>query len=365
MTPLLPLVLRRIRQTGPISLATYMAEALLHPEHGYYSQREPFGRAGDFVTAPEVSQIFGELLGLWCVDCWQRLGAPDPVLLVELGPGRGTLMADALRAAGVMPGFRAAAQVHLVEASARLVRRQQETLEGTAATWHDGLESLPEGPLLLLANEFFDALPIRQFERRPAGWAEQLVTLSEDGKGLAFGLAPPSPLNDLLGLPPAEVGQRAEIRPAAAAIAGQIGARLARHGGAALLIDYGYVGPRVGDSLQALQQGRPADPLAAPGTADLTAHVDFGTLATAARDAGATVYGPVTQAELLFALGIRPRAEALGRQADPSQARALAAAVERLTSPAQMGRLFKALALTSGSDSIPAGFGMQAPPRRG
>lgn len=359
--PAFALLARRIRAQGPIPLADYMATALTHPEVGYYATRDPFGRAGDFTTAPEISQVFGELLGLWCAERWQALGEPARVLLVELGPGRGTLLADALRAARVLPAFRAAVEPHLVEASPLLRARQRETLgealRDTPAQWHDDLASVPDdAPLLLLANEFFDALPIRQFQRTPEGWAERLVGLAPDGEALRWGLGPPLP-PAALSLPAAAVpGAIAELCPAGRALAGEIGRRLAQQGGAALVVDYGHARSAPGDSLQALRDGRPADPLAAPGAADLTAHVDFQALAQAAEAAGALAHGPVEQGSFLRSLGIEARAEGLARKATPAQRRDLAAAIDRLTAPAQMGSLFKALALTPPDAGVPAGF---------
>lgn len=361
-SPLLDLLAARIRAQGPLGLAEYMALALGHPRHGYYATRDPLAR--DFTTAPEISQMFGELLGLWLADRWQALGRPDPVRLVELGPGRGTLMADLLRAGRLVPGFLEAVELHLVETSPLLRRRQQAALAGwleagRPARWHEALASVPEGPLLLVANELFDALPIRQFQRSERGWAERQVGLSEAG-GLAWGLGPELPAAALPGLPEAAPGERVELGLAGQSLAGEIGARLAAPaplgGGAALILDYGYAPSQPGDTLQALRGGRPADPLAAPGEADLTAHVDFAALARAAAAAGAAAWGPVEQGAFLEALGIRERAAALRRGADERQCREIAAALQRLTAPEQMGRLFKALALTGPAAEPPPGF---------
>ncbi|HEY5597838.1 MAG TPA: SAM-dependent methyltransferase [Kiloniellales bacterium] len=342
----------RIARLGPITLADYMAEALIHPRHGYYMRGDPFGAAGDFVTAPEISQMFGELIGLWGADVWRRLGRPDPVLLVELGPGRGTLMADALRAARTAPDFRGAARLHLVEVSPILRRRQADTLRAQAAdcppVWHDSLAEVPEGPLLLIANEFFDALPIRQFVRTAAGWCERLVTLGEDGRTLVLALGPPSTQAKFLmahNLHTVPEGFVAEVSPAAIGVAAEIGRRLAAHGGAALIIDYGDARPPGESTLQAVRGHARHDVLAEPGTADLTAHVDFAALAHAAAEAGARAHGPVPQGAFLEALGLQARAEALRRAATPAQSETIAAAVHRLTDAAEMGALFKVLAL--------------------
>ncbi|MFQ5775459.1 MAG: class I SAM-dependent methyltransferase [Kiloniellaceae bacterium] len=355
----------RIARLGPITVAEYMAEALTHPKHGYYMTGDPFGARGDFVTAPEISQMFGELIGLWCADTWQRMGAPDPVLLVELGPGRGTLLADALRAARVVPAFLRALRLQLVEVSPALRARQRATLTaaaratGAAPHWHDGLEGVPDGPLLLIANEFFDALPVRQFERRPEGWCERVVTLAPDGGSLAFALAPAGA--QAAALVPAELreappGSLVEVSVPAIVLAGEIGRRLAAHGGAALVIDYGRARPRAGATLQALRRHAPHAVLADPGTADLTAHVDFSALARAAAEAGAQAHGPVDQGDFLAALGLGARAAALRESATPAQAADIASAAARLSDPAQMGRSYKALALTRAGFGPPAGF---------
>lgn len=350
------LIARRIRAQGPMSLADYMALALAHPKVGYYATRDPFGKAGDFTTAPEISQVFGELLGLWCAERWQAMGEPTRVVLVELGPGRGTLMSDALRAAATLPAFRDALEVHLVEASPFLREKQRTTLKEVTVSWHEDFASVPKGPLLLLANEFFDALPIRQFQRVPQGWAERLVGLTPEGTGLAWGLGPPVPAAALPLLPESSPGTIAEVCPAGRALAAEIGRRIARDGGAALIVDYGYARSAAGDSLQALQDHRPVDPLAAPGEADLTAHVDFQALAEAAEGEGAQVHGPVEQGDFLRALGIETRTEILARNATAAQRRSLAAALDRLTATSQMGSLFKVLALTPAVTSPPAGF---------
>lgn len=342
---------------GPISVARFMAIALGHPTRGYYATRDPFGAAGDFITAPEISQMFGELIGLWAATVWQQQGKPAPVRLVELGPGRGTLMADALRVVGVaMPAFRAAVEVHLVETSSSLRAVQERTLAGRNCTpvWHDRVDTLPEGPALILANEFFDALPIRQFVRAARGWCERQVGLEAQGQ-LAFGLrGEPEPA--LTGSGPE--GSVLEICPAAQDIVADVAHRLARHGGAALVIDYGRVTSGFGDTLQAVRAHRFADPLADPGNADLTAHVDFAALARTAAQGGAAVHGPVTQGSFLQALGLSQRAAALKRNATPAQSQAIDTAVARLAGPDPgMGELFKVLAFTAADAPAPPGFG--------
>lgn len=353
-SPLFALLAARIRAQGPLGLAEYMALALGHPQHGYYATRDPLGR--DFTTAPEISQMFGEMIGLWLAERWQAIGAPAAFRLVELGPGRGTLLADLLRAGRLVPGFLEAAELHLVETSPVLRARQKAALAGRPAAWHERFESVPEGPLLLVANEFFDVLPVRQFQRTATGWAERQIGLSDDGTGLAWGLGSPLPPRALAGLPQAEVGEVAELCPAAQQIASEIGQRIAESDGAALVVDYGYATSRPGCTLQALRDRLPADPLIAPGEADLTAHIDFAALARAAETAGAKAWGPVEQGALLASLGIEERAASLARGKDERQQAAIAAALERLTAPQQMGRLFKALAVTPAGATAPAGF---------
>lgn len=361
-SPLLPLLTRRIALGGPISIATFMAEALGHPTHGYYITRDPLGAAGDFTTAPEISQMFGEMVGVWLADCWLRLGSPNPVTLVELGPGRGTLMADALRATARVPGFHAALRLALVETSPALRARQATSLHGYDPAWYACLADVPTGPILLVANEFFDALPIRQFVRGPHGWAERKVGLDATG-ALAFMLEPApvaAALHPVFTDPRIPPGAMAELCPAGIGIAREIGQRLATHPGAALLIDYGYAGPAIGDTLQALRAHQMVPVLDEPGLADLTAHVDFTALAQAARQAGAEAHpGPgrtIDQGDWLRAMGIEARAATLSRLATPQQAATIAAALARLTEPGQMGRLFKALALASPGFGLPAGF---------
>ncbi len=367
------LLARRILLDGPLPVSAFMAEALGHPRLGYYTRQDPFGAAGDFTTAPEISQMFGELVGLWCVDSWVRMGGPGPFHLVELGPGRGTLMRDILRAAAVVPQFQANATLHLVETSLTLRARQREMLEaqrnGMAIHWHDRLEAVPDGPTLLVANEFFDALPIRQVEKTAHGWFERLVDLdpagTEDAPRFRFVLeafgSSGTRLVPVMLRDRAAVGSVVEVSPVSCAVARLIGARLAAHPGAALFIDYGYGhGPAVGDTLQALRRHAFAPVLDDPGEADITAHVDFAALAAAARSAGAEAFGTVEQGDWLAALGIRQRAAALSAKANAAQAADIRSALARLVDADQMGRLFKLLALTSPGafpdGGAPAGF---------
>lgn len=330
---------------GPIPVAHFMAAANRH----YYATRDPFGADGDFVTAPEISQMFGELIGLWLADLWARAGKPDCVY-VELGPGRGTLAADALRAmkaAGLEP------PVHFVETSPMLADKQRA--RHPHATVHDGLGALPaDRPLLIVANEFFDAVPVRQIVHAANGWRERHVAWAHP---LFVPVASGPRLDEILpeDLRSAPAGSIIETSPASAAIARGLAARIEAQGGAALIIDYGYEGPAVGETLQALRRHTQVNPFDEPGERDLTAHVDFATLAEAARAEGAATHGPVAQGAFLAALGIQARAEKLGAGA-PDRRAELAAQVARLTAPQQMGTLFKALAIRATAWPEPAGF---------
>ena len=353
------MLIERIRQSGPLTVADYMGVALSDPAHGYYSTRDPLGAAGDFVTAPEVSQIFGELIGLWIADCWDAMGRPRRLNIVELGPGRGTLMADMLRTLRVAPAM--LPEPWLVETSPVLRAAQRRQIEalGAEAHWAESLDHVPAGPTVLVANEFLDALPIRQFRRSDEGWRERLVTAAADGDGLAWDWGAPM-TREAAGLPAAlddaEPGDIAETSPAAAALVRSVAARLIRDGGAALFIDYGTTTSRAGDSLQAVRGHAYQDPLATPGEADITAHVDFAALADAARQAGTAVHGPTPQSLFLEALGMFLRAQVLKREATPAQSREIDLAVHRLTAPDQMGSLFKVLALADPAMPPPAGF---------
>ena len=360
--PLLPLLRSLIAEQGPISVASYMALALGHPRHGYYTTRDPFGARGDFVTAPEISQLFGECLAVWCALAWDAMKRPLPVRLVELGPGRGTLMADLARTLDrIAPALARGAMLHLVETSPVLRRAQEAALRARRVAWHARFDEVPEGPLLLVANEFFDALPVQQFLRTGAGWCERLVDWDEAAQRLVFRAGPPLPGDVPPVLASAPEGSVYETSPAATALAGEIGARLADAPGTALVIDYGRRAPAPGDTLAAIQHGRKdADPLAAPGGADLTAHVDFAALAHALTRGGAQAWGPVTQSDLLTALGLRQRLAALAARATPAQAETLESGARRLIAPEGMGTLFLALAAASPGLPAPPGF---EPPR--
>ncbi len=339
MTPLGALIAARIAATGPITLADYMADCLMHPDHGYYATRDPLGAAGDFTTAPEISQMFGELVGLALAQAWLDQGSPDRIVLAELGPGRGTCMADVRRATRSVPGFDAAVSVHLVETSP-VLRAAQKARIGDA-TWHDSVATLPDAPLFLIANEFLDALPIRQFKRSDAGWREVMVGVS--GDRLVPGLEPVTAyaaLDDRLA--DTKNGDIVETCPALPGIVGAIGGRIATRGGAALIIDYGDW-QSLGDTLQALKGHAPTDPFTAPGQADLTAHVDFAAISAAAAPALSSRLN--TQGAFLDRLGIWQRTTALGAGLQGVALENHMAAYRRLTDPSEMGVLFKVMGL--------------------
>ncbi|MFN2099054.1 class I SAM-dependent methyltransferase [Altererythrobacter sp. MF3-039] len=337
---------RLIRTQGPISVAQFMGES----NALYYAYRDPLGTAGDFITAPEVSQMFGELLGAWLADIWARAGKPDRVAYVELGPGRGTLASDALR---VMRGVGLELEVHLVEGSPELRKLQAKAVP--QAQFHDDLASVPDDmPLLVLANEFFDALPVRQLVKAQDGWRERMIGLTGDAFTYVAGDTPmDAAVPDALSC--AETGTIIETGPAAAAVMRELAGRLASHGGAALVIDYGYLAPQTGSTLQAVKAHRKVDPLSLPGEADLTAHVDFHTLAEVAQGAGAKVIGTAEQGEFLESLGLAARASALARAA-PENLDDLKAAHRRLAHPEEMGSLFKVLGLAAPDWPDGAGF---------
>ncbi|WP_420417861.1 class I SAM-dependent methyltransferase [Pacificispira sp.] len=354
MTPLETHLRRRIAIEGPLTLADFMGDALGHPELGYYITRDPFGRAGDFTTAPEISQMFGELIGLWCAEVWAQMGSPGKVHLVEFGPGRGTLMADLLRAAKRMPGFLDAVRLHLVETSPILRQTQARALERApmAPAWHSDIATLPDdAPLLIVANEFFDALPIRQVQKTREGWRERLVAVDPSKDELALMIAPgPGPIAGLIDPALAartKVGRVVELAPLAWRIAGDMGARLSAQGGAALAIDYGYEGPATGDTLQAVKAHKPCPIFETPGEADLTAHVDFTALGRAASAGGCRVSPVVTQGDFLRALGIEVRTQSLVKAAPGATGRQIAMARDRLIGADGMGTLFKVLGLAA------------------
>lgn len=344
-----------IAHTGPLSVAQFMAHALYDPTHGYYPRQTAIG--ADFITAPEVSQMFGEILGAWCAHEWAAMGSPAEWALIELGPGSGTLMADIMRVLRAHPAC-VGLSVHLVEASPALRRRQHEQLASSkiAVTHHDRLEDVPIGPAIILGNEFLDCLPIRQFVRAENGWRERLVGV-RDG-ALAFGLAPDALPGDTLipeHLRNAPEGSVVEIAPGLEGVVVTIADRLRAAPGRALLIDYGPLDSEAGDTLQAVRAHQRLSPLMDPGGADLTAHVDFGALKRHALHAGLAVFGPIPQSRFLLGLGLAERERRLAAT-NPDRAEMLARQRDRLVGEGQMGSLFKALCLTTPALSPPAGF---------
>ncbi len=345
---------RIIAAQGPISVGEFMRIALTDPSHGYYVRRNPI--SGDFITSPEISQIFGELIGLFFVQLWEDHGRPKRFHLVELGPGRGTLMADMLRAARIRPQFVDAAIIDLVEVSPVLTDHQRRALSAFPVTWHRDLRDVPaDAPAFVIANEFFDALPVRQFIRSGGRWHERKIALDQDRFHFVQYPEPSSQQLMPARLHDAEDGEVFEFSADAQHIAGDIAARIVKTGGAALIVDYGHARSGFADTFQALRRHRFADPLEQPGEADLTFHVDFEVLAGAAKAKNADVFGPVTQGRFLTALGIRQRSEILKRSA-PAYAQLIDSGVERLIGDTQMGQLFKMLAITTPDSSPPPGF---------
>ena len=364
-SPLQLEIKKLIKSSGPMPVWRYMQLCLTHPEHGYYLSRDPLGREGDFTTAPEVSQMFGELLGLWAASVWKAIGSPPVLRLVELGPGRGTMMADALRALRVLPPLYQSVSVHMVEINPVLRDKQKATLSGVRnVAWHDSIDEIPEGPAIILANEYFDVLPIHQAVRRESGWHERVVELDDAGK-LIFGSAPePIPRFEVL-LPPlvraAPVGAVFEWRPDLEIM--KLATRVRDQDGAALIIDYGHLRSDAGDTFQAVARHSFTDPLSAPGQADVTAHVDFQALARAAEDLGARVHGPVTQGEFLKRLGIETRAVTLMAKATHEVSEDISGALKRLTDSGRgsMGEMFKVLGVSEPQLTSLAGFHDEKP----
>ena len=345
-----------IEANGPLSVAEYMAMCLYDPDDGYYTTREPFGAAGDFTTAPEISQMFGELVAVWLLTAWRAIGAPQPVMLAEIGPGRGTMMKDMLRAFSRLDAaFFAAVRIAMIETSQRLAGVQQETLGPMASSivWSRSIDDLPRGPLLIVGNELFDAIPIRQYVKTGSRWQERVVGLDEAG-ALAF-MAGAGAL-DPAWLPPGASdvpdGAIVELAPAQAALMTRLAARIATDGGVAMFFDYGYLEPAVGDSLQALSNHAFVDPLVEPGKADLTAHVDFAALANEAKAQGLDAH-LMTQGDFLLGTGLLQRAGQLGAKADQTVRKRLQDEAERLAGPDGMGTLFKVLAVAPRGTVLP------------
>jgi NADH dehydrogenase [ubiquinone] 1 alpha subcomplex assembly factor 7 len=376
LTPLARKLAARIATSGPIPLHDYVQGCLYDPEHGYYKRKDPLGRGGDFITAPEISQIFGELIGLWAGETWRLMGQPRELRLIELGPGRGTLMADALRALRVLPGFLKSVTVHLIEISEALRVAQRAALAGAPCPvfWHGETADVPYGPAIVIANEFLDCLPVRQyvFEAATGLWRERMVTFVAGSFG--FELRPhgienpltpaPSPRGegvsdvpsphgekDRMGgaLSDAEDGAILEVQPGTAAILEVFTARAARAPFAALIVDYGYSRPSLGDTVQAVSRHSYAGLFESPGEADLTAHVDFSALIRQAQVLGLGAYGPMPMGEWLLRLGLEARAGQLLSRVSEEKAREISGRISRLVDPKQMGALFKAVILTGGS----------------
>jgi NADH dehydrogenase [ubiquinone] 1 alpha subcomplex assembly factor 7 len=354
-TPLGKKLAGRIAARGPISVHDYMEACLYDPEHGYYRKRDPLGRGGDFITAPEISQIFGELIGLWAGEVWLQMGKPKPLRVIELGPGRGFLMADALRALKVLPSFLENLAVHLVESSAPLRAAQEAALSPfpVPIAWHDAIADIPDGAAIIIANEFFDCLPVRQFafDGAQRQWRERVVAFANGAFQLALGSAEETPGD--LSSADAEDGAILERRPSASSI---IHALAARAPLAALIIDYGYARPSFGDTLQSVRKHHFTGLFDAPGESDLTAHVDFTALRQAAGEAGLASFGPMPMGEWLLRLGLEARLHRLRTSASAEEAEDMKSRAVRLVDPAQMGALFKVLALTGGVAAPPPPF---------
>ncbi len=350
-TPLQEKIKKRIADHGPMSVAEYMSMCLSDPEHGYYMHQHPFGTKGDFTTAPEISQLFGELIGAWFVHQYLSQDLKGPIHLIEMGPGRGTLMKDILRVVSLRPQMLANLQIHLMETSPSLRNAQRKLLKAYTIKWHDTLETIPEGPILLVANELFDALPIHQYQLTEQGWRERCVGLDDDGN-LTFGIGAGtlSPADVAKANLKAKLGDTLELSPASNAIAAHISQRIRQNGGAALLVDYGYAKTATGDTFQALKKHEYVSTLDHCGEADLTAHVNFQALANAALAQGAKVHGPISQGQFLLGLGLLERAGQLGAGKSTLDQDQIRKDVERLAADDQMGALFKVLCITNTSE---------------
>jgi len=354
--PLAERLRERIMREGPISVADYMQACLADEREGYYSSRQPIGAAGDFVTSPEVSQIFGELLGLWAVAVWQSMGEPRSIVVAELGPGRGTLIADAARAWRGVKQFAGCVSLALIEMSPVLREMQRKTLHAAhqPIQWCETIDELPRGrPLIVIANEFIDALPIRQLVHRGGAWRERRIGLGQDGR---FAFVDGAIVKGDT-LPSAPDGEILEMRPATGPLLASLAARASEAPLAALFIDYGHAMSGLGDTLQAVRRHRYADPLTSPGETDLTAHVDFAALKLGSEGLGLRAYGPMPQGEFLLRLGLSERRDRLLEAARPEQRELIASGAARLADPSQMGVLFKVLALASDGLAPPPPFG--------
>jgi len=354
MTPLTKILREKIEKHGPLSVHDYMEMALSHPEYGYYTRQNPFGKSGDFVTAPEVSQMFGELIGLWSLDIWSKLGAPAKFNLVELGPGNGTLMVDALRSGALIPDFIKAAHVHLIETSEQLKARQKAAISHPSVFWHSDLLDLDTDPTIVIANEFFDALPIHQYESIAGQWFERCIDWEEGH--FTFSLSD-KPAKELQPPPDTEGSHILEICPLGINSFNKACRLLQKSGGAVLIIDYGSSEAVYGDSFQAVRDHASQNPLEDPGLSDLTAHVKFPQLIEEAQRYPVDIHGPTSQGRFLERLGIETRAALLSRSATKEQQNSIASDLRRLTSTSEMGTLFKVLAISCNLTAPPEGFG--------
>ncbi|MEE2999331.1 MAG: SAM-dependent methyltransferase [Pseudomonadota bacterium] len=360
MSKLLNHIKSRILAEGPLSVADYMDEALFNPEYGYYMVGDPLGKKGDFVTAPEISQMFGELIGLWCLDIWKKMGSPVKINLVELGPGRGTLLVDSLRAISNFQPFISAINIHIVETSPNLIKRQKRNLKalGYDIEWHDNFQDVPKGPLIIIANELFDVLPIRQFVKSANGWVErrvgcnglgELAWVSDQSRLISRNLVPPN-------LARTKLGSIFELTQSGIDLISNITKSIVKFGGAALVIDYGHIKSAVGDTLQAVKNHSYSNILGDPGKADISAHVDFECLAKKAIAMGGVICGPVTQRDFLLSLGIEVRATQLKNFASTRQKSDVLMGLNRLIGADEMGNLFKVMAVIHPDQKFPDGF---------
>lgn len=355
MNELNDILVRLIRSHGPMTIADFMLDCLMHPKYGYYQTEKVFGADGDFTTSPEISQLFGEIIGLWLIDQWRTLGSPTSFNLVELGPGRGTLMVDILRAAKKTPQFLRGAKIFFVEQSKQMIAEQKKRVPH--AHWLSDANELYAGPTLVVANEFFDALPIHQFQKHDGQWMERRIGLDADDN-FEWKLGPPSPVLALMPtkLKYQEQGTIVELCPSAFRIAGLIAKHIARHRGAALFIDYGYDKNATGETFQAMKGHAYVDPLCDVGKADLTSHVNFDMIAAAAAQRGVIAHGPVGQGSFLMSLGLGQRAMQLAETLDLAGQENLLASVKRLTSPDEMGELFRVLSIVGAGQKVVPGF---------
>lgn len=364
MTPLNKHLIKLIKLHGPIPISSYMTEVLTNPKYGYYINQNPFGIKGDFITAPQISQMFGELIGLWFADIWLKMNKPPKIHLLELGPGEGNLMADFLRVLKVLPKFTDAIEIHFVEASAKLIEIQKDKVKSFKGNkhWHEtvksALNATDDAPVFVIANEFFDALPIRQFQKSDLGWHERMVGINDQGDGLATILSP-FPILDVtlpLELRDGKINSVIEVCPMGEYLTLEICNQIKANGGAALMIDYGYNKYRTGETLQAVEKHKYANIYDKPGKADLSAHVNFRKIHDIIKQTGLKPLGPVYQGEFLNNIGIEERVKTLSKNATTEQVNDILSALNRLVSPGEMGTLFKVIGMISDNDIEAAGF---------